>query len=67
MSTYLQCPTCGNTPINEVKFCYRDGSRLVSKRAICSCGSAVNLAFDKFCENCGKAASEAVVTVVEAE
>lgn len=62
---YLQCPECGNTPNNDVKFCYRDGTRLVAKAALCPCGAALNLVYDKFCEMCGKPASDAVVTVIE--
>jgi hypothetical protein len=64
---YRQCPACGNSPIQSspAKFCYRDGSRLVGKTAKCECGNYIDPRHDKFCEQCGVAASKAAINVVE--
>jgi hypothetical protein len=64
--SFLQCPRCGNNPINlSAKFCLRDGSKLVAKEARCPCGAVIDVRFAKFCEGCGKPVSEATLTVVE--
>jgi hypothetical protein len=64
---YRQCPKCGNSPVSAdlAKFCYRDGSRLVAKVAKCQCGNYIDFRHDTFCDQCGVAASQAIVKVTE--
>jgi len=60
--SYLKCPTCGQSPAQDTaRYCYKDGTALISKKATCDCGNDVNLVYDKFCEICGKSTESAKV------
>jgi hypothetical protein len=64
---YRQCPTCGNNVMlgDPARFCHRDGAKLVAKQALCPCGRYLDFRHDKFCDQCGRPAYEAKLTVVE--
>ena len=68
-NAYLQCPKCGDniltSGVSLIKFCHRDGAKLVAKTMQCPCGTYMDFRYDKFCSHCGLPARDAKVTVVE--